>query len=274
MANWSCRSLWVSLTITNLRTFIGLGCSRWKRRRRRCFRGWYARYAVLWQFPTYCKPHILQLICVVWMLQPLHSCQPLTGGGQADRSCVCVCLSHVLSHASELNTSISNLGVCVFFDRADVRDTINGSYLFKMTRSSIICLPPWIQSWCENCFFHLLSSKKTTAYIKNKDGFEFDLFFVCFFVQSQPPLPLSLAFLLLLPSLQQSTYGSAFLSSLIIWTPLSLSLSAVHSFALSPSLFLSLHVNSSQDQTCFLCPTGFHSEGEWVWGGRRKRQKV
>lgn len=60
-------------------------------------------------------------------------------GGLLVCVCACVCFSHVLSQASELNTSISNLGV--FFDRADVRDTINCSYLFKMTRSSIICLP-------------------------------------------------------------------------------------------------------------------------------------
>lgn len=38
----------------------------------------------------------------------LHSCQTMTGGGQAACVCVCVC------HSFELNTSISNLGVCVF----------------------------------------------------------------------------------------------------------------------------------------------------------------
>lgn len=61
-------------------------------------------------------PNILQAVhsaTDLCCLNPaaLHSCQTMTEGGQA--ACVCVCMC-VLSHAFELNTSISNLDVCVF----------------------------------------------------------------------------------------------------------------------------------------------------------------
>lgn len=217
---------------------------------------------------TFCNWSVLSECC-----SPCTAVSPWQEVDRRTASVCCVCVSLVCCLMPRSWTLPFLIWVfVVFFDRADVRDTINWSYLFKMTRSSIICLPSWIQPWCENCFFHLLPSKKTTTYIKSKDGFEFGLFFGFFYVQSQPPLPLSLAFLLLLPSLQKSTYGTAFLSSLIIWTPLSLPLCCSFLCSLPLSFCLSMWI-PRRIRPAFYAPLVFtQRENESEEGGGRDKK--